>query len=129
MIRAMVLQNHPTVLISNPRTHQMLADRAVPARSYFSRMKGLLGTRNLETGEGLVIERCNAIHTFFMKMKIDVVFVDRAGLVVRHFAEAPAFRFFWGGWKARSVIELPPGTLRRTGTQLGDLLECRPELS
>lgn len=129
MIRAMASQNHPTVLIANPRTHQTLADCAVAARSYFSRMKGLLGTEKLETGEGLVIERCNAIHTFFMRMKIDVIFVDRDGQVVRYFAEAPTYRLFWGGWKARAVLELPAGTIRRTGTQLGDLLECRPKLS
>lgn len=125
----MALRHHQTVFIANPRTNLTLAERARVATSYFSRMKGLLGKEKLEDGEGLVIEQCDAIHTFFMKIVIDVIFIDRSGCVVRQFAQAPAFRIYWGGWKARSVIELPAGTIHRTGTQQGDLLECHPKLS
>jgi uncharacterized protein len=116
-------------LIVNTRTDQKLADRARIAQSYKSRMRGLLNIREFDEGLGLLIPRCNAIHTFFMKMTIDVVFLDRTSHVVRLFPAASAFRVFWGGWKARSVIELPTGTIQRTGTIRGDLLACRPELS
>jgi uncharacterized membrane protein (UPF0127 family) len=121
--------NAGRILISNTRTDLRLADRAWVAQTYQSRTKGLLNIRELESGLGLLIPRCTAIHTFFMKMRIDVVFVDRTFHVVRLFPAAPAFRVFWGGWKARAVIELPPGTIQRSGTQLGDLLACHPELS
>jgi uncharacterized protein len=121
--------NAGSLLIVNTRTDEKLADRARIAQSYRSRMKGLLNIRELEEGLGLLIPRCNAIHTFFMKMTIDVVFLDRTFHVVRLIPAASAFRVFWGGWKARAVIELPTGTIQKTGTQRGDLLACHPELS
>ena len=121
--------NTGRILISNTRTDRRLAERAWVARTYGSRMRGLLNVRELETGLGLLIPRCNAIHTFFMRMCIDVVFVDGTWHVIRLFPAATPFRIFWGGWKAKSVIELPTGTIQRSGTQLGDLLACHPELS
>jgi len=92
-------------------------------------MRGLLNIRELEAGRGLLIPRCSAIHTFFMRINLDIVFIDRTSRVVSLYADAPAFRVFWGGWKARSVIELPTGSIQRTDTRLGDLLACQPELS
>jgi uncharacterized protein len=92
-------------------------------------MTGLLNIREFETGLGLLIPRCNAIHTFFMKMCIDVIFIDGTSRVVRLFPAAPPFRVIWGGWRAKGVIELPTGTIQRSGTQLGDLLAWHPELS
>jgi uncharacterized membrane protein (UPF0127 family) len=116
-----------TFAIVNTRTSRPLADCAWSARSYYARLKGLLGDRELEQGRGLLIPWCSAIHTCFMKMKIDVVFVDRGNRVVRTFQDARPFRLFWGGRKAHSVIELPTGTISCTGTQAGDLLECQPK--
>lgn len=118
-----------TLRIVNTRTGHQLADRAWLAQSHASRMKGLLNIKELEAGRGLFIPRCGAIHTFFMKMKINVVFVDGTLHVMSLFPAAAPFRMFWGGWKARGVIELPPGTIQRTGTQRGDLLACHPESS
>lgn len=109
----------------NPRTDLSLADRLIEARTYFGRMKGLLGKTQMEEGGGLIIPWCNAVHTFFMKMNIDVLFVDRKNCVVRFSSNVPAFRICWGGRGAHSVIELPAGTLERTRTQLGDSLICQ----
>jgi uncharacterized protein len=118
-----------TLWIVNTRTGHLLADRAWLAHSHASRMKGLLNIKELEVGCGLFIPRCSAIHTFFMKMKIDVVFVDATLHVMCLFPAAAPFRMFWGGWRTKGVIELPTGTIQRTGTIRGDLLACRPELS
>ena len=40
--------------------------KAKVARTFFARAKGLIGSKRLPPGEGLLILRCNAIHTFFM---------------------------------------------------------------
>lgn len=119
----------PPIAVFNPRTEEFLAHHALEARTYFRRMKGLLGQDHIEEGGGLVIPWCDAIHTFFMSMTIDVVFLDRRHEVIRLFPGAPAFRICWGGRKARTALELPAGAIARSKTQLGDLLQCQPNPS
>ena len=55
-----------------------------------------------------------------MRFPIDVVFVDRAGVVLRSFRDLGAFRFVSGGRRARRTIELPAGTLDRIVVRDGD---------
>ena len=45
--------------------------KAKVARTLFARMRGLIGTKRPPPGEGLLILRCRAIHTFFMSFAID----------------------------------------------------------
>ena len=66
----------------NETNNQILAERATMARSFFTRLKGLLGTRSLEQGAGLLIEPCKSIHMFGMHYSIDVVFLDKSYSVV-----------------------------------------------
>ncbi len=102
----------------------MLATRGWRAKKAFERMRGLLGRDGLEEGEGIQIEPCNSIHTFFMRFSIDVLFVDRDGVVIRAFSAIPPWRLTRIYGKARSVIELPPGTLERCQTFEGDHIVC-----
>ena len=76
------------------------------ARNFFDRAKGLIGTKALPSGKGLLILKCNAIHTFFMSMTIDATFLDAEGRIVREVKNIKPWRpFIWGGWKARMVLE------------------------
>lgn len=77
------------------------------ARTLFARMRGLIGRSGLPPGAGLLILRCNAIHTFFMRFPIDAVFLDRNDQVVKVVRDIrPWHPFVWGGWRARKVLEL-----------------------
>ena len=53
------------------------------ARSFWARLKGLIGRQSLPPGRGLLILKCNAIHTFFMRVPIDATFYDREDRVVK----------------------------------------------
>ena len=76
------------------------------AKSFLERLRGLIGTSSLAPDEGLLIERCNAIHTCFMRFAIDATFLDAAGGVVKVVRNIPPWRpFVWGGWRARKVLE------------------------
>ena len=76
------------------------------ARSFLERLRGLIGVKSLEPDEGLLIERCNCIHTFFMSFPIDATFLDRDGNVVKIVRGIKPWRpFVWGGWRARKVLE------------------------
>jgi hypothetical protein len=99
-----------------------LADRCGLARSFFARLKGLMGHPGLAAGEGLLINPCSSVHSYFMRFPIDVVFADRNDVVVGLTAAMAPNRPYAGARRARYVIELPAGTIAASGTQLGDAL-------
>jgi hypothetical protein len=82
-----------------------------------------MGRAQLEPGDGMLIDPCSSIHTFFMRFPIDVIFLNRARRVVGLRAAMPPGKPYAGAWGARSVIELPAGIIVATHTQMGDLIE------
>ena len=80
--------------------------KARVARTLFARIKGLIGTKRLPPGEGMLILHCNAIHTFFMSFAIDATFLDRDDHVVKVVRNIHPWRpFVWGGFRAVKVLE------------------------
>ena len=84
-------------------------------------MKGLLGRRALDEDEGLLLEPASAVHTWFMRFSIDLVFIDRELGVVRVAPEVRPWRFAYAR-RSRHVLELPAGAAARRGLQTGDRL-------
>jgi uncharacterized protein len=101
-----------------------MGGRVKVAASWTQRLVGLLGTSTLSDGEGLWITPCQAVHTFFMRYPIDVVFLDDRRAVLHQQTLGP-WRF--SAWKkgSRGILELPAGTLSRTGTMPGDEMEMQ----
>ncbi len=97
-----------------------VADPCYLAKGFFERLVGLMGESELQHGEGLWIEPCNSIHTFFMKFPIDVLYLDREGKVVEIQREIKPWRVAKPVFNAHSVIELPSGSTRhlRKGDEL-----------
>lgn len=88
------------------RTVDTCGVRARVADGFLARAKGLIGSPPPPQGEGLLIPRCNAIHTFFMSYAIDATFLDGDGNVVKVVRNIRPWRpFVWGGWRARQVLE------------------------
>jgi uncharacterized membrane protein (UPF0127 family) len=87
-----------------------------------ARAKGLLKRDKLEDGTGLWIVPCEAIHTFFMRFTIDVLYIDRKRRVRKVVRRLVPWRMSVC-LLAHSVLELPAGTIDRTNTQKGDQLE------
>ena len=76
------------------------------AESFAERAKGLIGRRSLAPGTGMLITKCNCIHTFFMRFAIDATFLDKSGKVVKVVKGIRPWRLWvWGGWRAASVLE------------------------
>ena len=98
---------------------QVLATRVEPAFDSRSRRRGLLGRDALEEDTALIIAPCSGIHTFFMRFSIDVVFVSRAGKVLKTSPVVPPWRMRVA-FGAFAVIELPAGTIARSHTKAGD---------
>jgi uncharacterized protein len=113
--------------LENTRTGARLADALECAFDSGGRRRGLLGRDGLPAGAALILAPCCAIHTFFMRFPIDVLFVTRDGGVLR----ASTIRSWRIGVSARAfaAIELPAGVIERSGTGAGDRLALVPERS
>lgn len=109
--------------IFNKSKNTLVAQNVFLADTFWTRMKGLLGRKEISAGEALVITKCQSIHMFFMRFAIDAIFVDGQDRVVglaeniKPFYLSPIFL------RARYVIELKPGTIAATKTSLNDQLE------
>ncbi len=103
-----------------------LAIRVRKADTFWKRLKGLQGKSSLPSGEGLWIIPCRGVHTHGMTFSIDVVFLDGEMKVVGLEENLRPGRFAPVRWRARTVLELPAGTLRRTRTQVGDRINIGP---
>ncbi len=100
-----------------------LGGRIRRADTFWTRLRGLRGVRALPPGEGLWIIPCRGVHTRGMAFPIDVLFLDASGTVVSVEENLAPGRFAPIRWKARTVLELPAGTLRRSRTGVGDRIE------
>jgi len=114
----------PLVVLNASRNVELVTAGRV-AGGYWSRLRGLLGARPLQAGQGLLIVPSGRIHTHFMGYKIDVLYLDRALRVVGLDHALPPWRLGGAYRGARYVLELPAGALSASGTQLGDLIEVR----
>lgn len=112
-----------TPLHAHNRTRDVrIADRVEWAGSSGSRRKGLIGRDRFEPGEALYIVPCQWVHMFGMRFAIDVAFLARDGRVLHvHYGLKPG-TISKLVWRADGVLELPAGTLERTGTAVGDVV-------
>jgi uncharacterized membrane protein (UPF0127 family) len=92
------------------------------AKTSAQRRRGLLGRDRLPHGGGLWISPCESVHTVGMRFSIDLVYLDRHNRVRKTRSHVRAWRVS-ACLTARSVLELPAGTNRATGTREGDVLE------
>ena len=60
-------------------------------KSFFSRLKGFMFTRNID--KALLFDKCNSIHTFFMKTNIDVIMCDKNYKVLYFYKNLPKYEF------------------------------------
>ncbi len=106
--------------IINKNKDALLAENAIIADNIFTRIKGLLGRKALAQGSALVIKPCNAIHSFFMRFPIDVLFIGDKGKTIAIKKSFKPFRLTGIYWGVKFVVELPAGVIDETSTAVGD---------
>ena len=105
----------------NERNGSIVADQLELAADSGARNRGLLGRSGLASGAALIIAPCNAIHTFFMRFTIDVVFADRQGQVVKLCRTLKPWRIGIG-LRGFAAVELTAGSIDRCEIRPGDRL-------
>src|ERR1700737_110734 len=117
-----------SLYVYNKTREAFVATEATVADSYVLRLVGLLGKtrRWAQLGRGLWIVPSRGVHTIGMLFPIDLIFLSKEKEVVYVEEHVPPFRISKVSLKATSVLELPPHTIYRSGTQIGDRLEIAP---
>jgi uncharacterized membrane protein (UPF0127 family) len=80
----------------------------VRADTPIARLLGLAGLAELSPGVGLHFARCRSVHTFGMRFALDLIWLDRAGSVVRVDAAVPPGRLR-SCRRAADVVEVAAG--------------------
>ena len=113
----------------NQTRQAYLATALAIADTHWTRLRGLLGVRSRDfgNGSGLWIVPCHGVHTLGMGFSIDAVYLDRKLKVVDIQRELKPWRFAPVRMQATSVLELPSRTAVETGTEVGDTIEIRTE--
>jgi len=114
--------------ITNRTRQTILGATVEPADTFWRRLRGYIGRPEPKRGEGILLVECDAIHTWWMAFDLDVLFLDERGGVLDLVRSL-------GPWKrtrrvsgARYVLEVPPGTIDRSGTQVGDELTWQDQV-
>lgn len=104
-----------------------LAAHVKVADSFLSRFKGLMLTKCLPEGHSLYIQPCPSIHTFFMNYSIDVLYINENNEIVGADEQLEPAKIGKRYKGAYSVFELPEGTIRNTGTEVGHFIKLLNE--
>lgn len=99
-----------------------LGNRIRVASTFRDRFVGLLCQDKLAEGEGLLIERCNQVHMFFMRFEIGVLFLDRSLTVVGIHCLLKPWSVSKFVKEAYYCLELPPGVIETAEVRLEDRL-------
>ncbi len=120
MLQLTLLKSAPVSASSPPPLPQVVCNQLRHARTFFTRMIGLLGSKELQPGAGLWITPSTGVHTFGMQFAIDVVALDRDGNVLRTWGRVPPRRMLFAPRKTRSILELYAGGVAVHDIELGD---------
>lgn len=102
---------------------EVIGNRIKVADTFFQRLKGLLGRKELQEGEGLLLIPCRQIHTFLMSFSLDVLFLNKNREIVALISEMPPGRKSSRVQESHQVLELPAGTIKLKKLKKGDYLE------
>jgi uncharacterized protein len=108
--------------ITNRRSGEVLTTHAGIANTSELRRRGLLQHTSLEPGDGLWIAPCEAVHCFGMKFSIDVIYLSKKKKILKIRPNMGKNRISFC-LRAHSVLELPAGTVEKSGTLVGDDLD------
>ena len=102
----------------------VLIPHLIIAQQFFTRFWGLMLRREIADNEGILFPHCNSIHTFFMRIPIDVVFISKKGIVVAVVENLSPWRVLFPRPGADAVLEIGAARARTLGLAEGEQLEA-----
>lgn len=74
-------------------------------KSFYSRLLGFMFKKNINSS--LLFDKCNSIHTFFMKENIDVIMCDKDNNILLYYRDLPKNKVIWPKKGVVKVFETP----------------------
>ena len=102
----------------------VLATDVEPAFDSKTRKKGLLGRESIPEGYALIIAPCSAVHTFSMRVPLDLLFVSKNGTITKTCRGVRPWRMA-GSMGAYAVIEAAEGFIDRHELVPGEVVALR----
>ena len=113
------------MLIKNTTKYRVIAYNAKLCDNNFSKFIGLMFSK--KQNKALIFtfnkEKIIYLHMFFVFYPIDVLFLDKNKIVVDKKENFRPFTFYKSSKKAKYVIELQNGIIKRTKTKTGDKIK------
>jgi len=69
--------------IINKTKGKVIAEKARVANNFFSRLIGFMFRKNIDKDEAIIFYKAPSMHTFFMRVPIDIVFLDKNMKVIK----------------------------------------------
>ena len=107
--------------IINKTKERVIVERAKLADNFFSRLVGFMFRKNIDKDEAIIFYNAPSIHTFFMYVPIDIVFLDKNMRVIKTKTLKPLRLAFCKN--SFVTIELKENKVSETSTEKGDLIE------
>lgn len=116
--------NGRSLYVYNKTRDTFVATHATVRTGLLGRLLGVCGKtkRWAQLGNGLCIVAARFAHTFGVTFPVDLVFLNQENRVVYAEAHVRPFRIVRLS-QAAKVLELPPHTIYRSGTMVGDSFE------
>ena len=109
-------------MLRNATTGQVIAENVSYADTWWVRLAGFIPRSEIAPDDGLWFRDCWAIHTIGMRARIDVLFLDAEGRVMRTARSVGLHRPFVSHFGAHNVVELGAGALDGRDVLIGDRL-------
>jgi uncharacterized membrane protein (UPF0127 family) len=114
------------IRVVNKTREGVLGTRVQVADRWWQRVRGFLGRGRPADGEGILLSPCRAVHMIGIGFPLDVVFIDREGVVQAVYPSLRPGRMTRFHRSAEYALELPAGTIASTGTVVADRIAWMP---
>lgn len=111
-----------TIRVLNRTRGTVLGTRVRLADRLAGRVRGFLFRPPPAPGEGILLSPCRAVHMYGVTFPLDVIFISEGGEVVAAYRDLAPWRRSRLHRSALHALEVPAGTIRATGTVVGDAL-------
>jgi len=107
-------------MISNASKNTVIARNSKTCSFFWQKIRGLMfRSRIIPLIFPFRRERKIRLHSFFVRHPFDIVLIDKNSVVVE-LSRGFKKRFFTSKKKAKTVLELPDGSIESSRTEIGD---------
>ncbi len=95
------------------------------ADSLWQKTVGVMFWQNFGELNGLLLTDTSAIHTFFVRFPLDLVFLNKNSRVIKTIENLKPWRLSPIVWQAKNTLELPAGSISKHKLAVGDLVKLK----